>query len=249
MKRLIFSLLAIGRSAFGQTPTPSDNPVSLPPKSNYKFSIMTELGLTVASTRMPAMWSFFRNNGIKPDFHLDPLLSLGVGARYGRVKAMLQAGYGVDMIHSSDQEATAIARQIDANYSGLLAGFDLVNARNRRLYLNAGLGTLTYEYTVYRQTNQTVSFQNILQADQSGHIPSLRTRNTYLDINLEYTQREKRKQGAATVLRLGYRRGVQAKTWESDAFRLTEAPTDRISQFYFQGSYYFFSNYTKLGRR
>lgn len=249
MKRFILFLLATGQTALCQTPDSTGHSAGLPPKSNYKFSLMTELGLTVASTSMPAIRSFFRANQIKPDFHLDPMLNLAFGARYGRFKGMLHGGYGVNMIQVSDQEAAVVAQQTNSNYSGLMVGFDLANSRNRRLYLNAGVGNILYEYNVYRQSSQTVSFQNILQSDQSGNIPSLRLSNTYLDGNLEYTQREKRKHGAATVLRLGYRRGLQAQAWESNAFRLTGAPTDRISQFYFQGAYYFSSNYSKIGKR
>ncbi|MFD2569261.1 hypothetical protein ACFSUS_01365 [Spirosoma soli] len=249
MKRFIFFLLAIRYTAFGQTPNTTANPVDLAPKSDFRYSLFTELGVTVASTSVPIIRSFFRNNQIKPDVHIDPMLNLGFGTRYARFKAMLQAGYGINLIYPFNQEATAIARQTDARYGGMMVGYDVANARNRRLYINAGLGNISYEYSIYRRTNQVVTFQDVLQSNQSGTIPSLQLRNTYLDLNLEYTQREKRKQGAETVLRLGYRRAVHAKAWESDAFQITDAPTDRISQFYIQGTYYFSSNYTKSSKR
>ncbi|RIV18536.1 hypothetical protein DYU11_28605 [Fibrisoma montanum] len=248
MKRFVFLLLAIGHTALGQ-PTDSTTFSGLPPINKFKFSFMGELGLSVSSTSMPNIRSFFRSNQIEPDFHLDPMINFGFGARYGRLKLMLQAGNAISLIRIANTEAESVARQNSAGYSGMMLGFDVANTRNRRLYINAGFGSIDYEYSVYRRTRQAVSFQNILQTDQTGNIPSLRLRNNYLDVNIEYAQREKRKRGAESVLRLGYRRGLQARAWESDAFQVTGAPTDRISQFYFQGLYYFSSNYTKSGKR
>ncbi|CCH55305.1 hypothetical protein BN8_04555 [Fibrisoma limi BUZ 3] len=248
MKRYVLSLLAIGHTALGQAPD-STTFSGIPPASKFKFSFIGELGTTVASTSMPNIRSFFRSNQIEPDFHIDPMINFGFGARYGRLKLMLQAGNGISLIRIANVEMESVARQNSAGYSGVMLGFDVANTRNRRLYINAGFGSIDYEYSVYRRTNQAVSFQNILQTDRTGNIPSLRLRNNYLDVNIEYAQREKRKRGAESVLRLGFRRGLQARAWESDAFPLVGAPTDRISQFYFQGLYYFSSNYTKAGKR
>ena len=130
-----------------------------------------------------------------------------------------------------------------------MIGYDIVNARNRRVYINAGIGGMGYEFSIYRQTAQPVSFPTILQQTPLGSVPSLSLTNTYWDVNVEYCQREKRKRAAQNVLRIGYRRGFRPEPFTSDAFQLTDAPTDRISQFYIQAGYYFSSNYTKLGKR
>jgi hypothetical protein len=129
-----------------------------------------------------------------------------------------------------------------------MLGYDVLNGRNQRLYLNAGVGGIFYEYSVYKRTNQPVSFQNLTQSGQPGDIASLKLSNSFWDVNLELSQREKRKASVSPVIRVGYRRGWQARAWESGAFPLTGAPTDRISQFYFQGSFYFSRNYANASK-
>ena len=175
------------------------------------------------------------------------MLTLGFGVRYDRLKLGLQVGYGYSNNSQRDKDSL-VARQVYNRYTGVLLGYDLANARNRRLYINVGFGNIHYEYNVYRRTNQVVAFQNILQTGQPGTIPSLKLSNNFLDVNLEYTKREKRKQSAENVVRLGYRRSLQAKAWESDAYQITGGPADRISQFYLQVTYYFSSNYTKRSK-
>ncbi|MGA0556496.1 hypothetical protein ACO2Q8_07590 [Larkinella sp. VNQ87] len=245
MKRILIMLLVVSHTALAQT-TDSTQFVGLPPKTNFKVSWMTELGIMLTSTSMPNIRSYYRANGTEPDSHLDPFINLGFGARYQRVKLMIQAGYGLNFSLPND-DVTRAARQQKAGFTGVMLGFDVANTRNRRLYLNLGYGSIGYEHNVYRRTDQTVPFENLTQYSQPGNIPSLRLTNNYWDVNLEYTQREKRKESAQSVIRIGYRRGFESQRWQSDAFRLTGGPTDRISQFYFQATYYFSSNHPKKG--
>ncbi|WP_128546153.1 hypothetical protein [Larkinella soli] len=253
MKRFLLLLLIGSHTAPAQT-ADSTAQVSIPPKSDFKSGMMAEIGVSVASTRIPAIRSYFRSNGIRPDSHIDPFLHFGFGGRYGRFKVMLLAGRSFSFIdlpplRDDDAGSRPVARQVRANYGGGQIGFDLANTRNRRVYLNAGLGTIGYEYSVYRQSDEAVAFSDLPQYRPGGHIPSLILYNHFWDVNIEYSQREKRKRSVESVLRIGYRRGLQPGTWKSDAFRLTGAPTDRISQFYIQGTYYFSSNYIKGANR
>lgn len=245
MKFVLLVLLSTGPIAFCQRPDTTASPVDLSGRTKGSYSLLTEAGFSLASTRMRAIRSFFRDNQIKPDSHIDPMVTLGFGGRYGRLKAMLQAGYGIQLRRSTDGLPTPLARQIDARYGGLLVGFDLANIQTKRLYVNVGLGSIGYEYLVYQRTNQVVAFQNLLQTSQSRTIPSLRLSHPYVDFTLEYTPRETRKAGVETVLRIGYRIGLHHQAWTSDAFQLVGMPRDRISQFYLQGAYSFSSNYMK----
>ncbi|MGM9511691.1 hypothetical protein ACS5NO_28405 [Larkinella sp. GY13] len=197
---------------------------------------------------MPGLRTFFKENQIEPDFHLDPFFHIGVGARMERIKIMLQAGYAFHFF-SRPSEAVSVARQVNGRYGALLAGYDLANSRNRRFYVNGGVGGLGYEYSVYQRTNQRVPLQDLLKNPHQGSIPSLTLHRPFWEVSVEYSQREKRKQSTESVLRFGYRQGFDRQAWSSDAFQITDAPLDRLSQFFFQATYYFSSNYSKTNRK
>ncbi|MCI1189433.1 hypothetical protein MON38_18575 [Hymenobacter sp. DH14] len=241
MRRFLFLLLLPGPAAMAQA-VDSAQTATIPPKSNFKFSVITELGFSMGSTSTPNMQAFFNQNNIERDSRADPFVHLNFGGRYKRLKMLLQTGYGFNYFPPNEKDAR-VARRTYASYSGAMLGYDVLNDRNRRLYLNVGVGGLNYDYAVINRTGQPVVFQNLPQYSQAGNIPSLQLRNTYWDINLELSQREKRKSSIASVLRIGYRRGWQASAWQSAAFQLLDAPQDRISQFYFQGGFYLSRNY------
>ena len=241
MLRFLFLLLLMSHTAMSQT-VDSARITTIPPKSNYKLSLINEFGFMLASTSTPNMRSFFRQNNIERDSPLDPFVHLNFGGRYKRLKLLVQTGYGLNYFPPNERDALVV-RRTHAGYFGALLGYDVLNDRNQRLYLNFGLGGLDYDYAVFNRTHQPVVFQNLPQYSQAGNIPSLKLRNTYWDLNLEFSQREKRKSSIASVFRVGYRRGWQANAWESGAFQLIDAPTDRISQFYFQGGFYLSHNY------
>jgi hypothetical protein len=244
MKRFLLLLFISSHTALGQS---VDSTQALPLKSNYKAGIILELGATLGFTNFPAATSLLNSSGSQPSTHFDLFINTAIGVRYGRFKLMLGSGYGLGNASSSNEDSL-ITRLLGANNTGFLLGFDVVNTRNRRLFINAGLGRIGYEYSVYRRASQVVPLQNLPQYNQPANIPSLSLANTYWDVNIEYTQREKGKRSAQNVLRLGYRRGIRPDGWKSDAFQLVRAPADRISQFYIQGTIYFSSNYARLGR-
>lgn len=247
MKYFLLLFLLVGRVALGQTPD-SAQVTAIPPVPTFKYSYITELGSMLAFTRTPHMQEFFQQNQIKRAFPLDPFVYFTAGGRYQRVKAILEFGYATNGWTQWEQNDAAARRTYGA-YSGILLGYDVLNSRNSRLYLNVGIGGLFYEYSVYGHSSQPVAFSNILQYSQPGTISSLKLSNTYWDLNVEFTQREKRKVSPAFVFRAGYRQGWRAETWESGAFPLTGAPVDRIGQFYVTTGYSLSKNYAKTAKR
>jgi len=233
MKRFLFILLCVaGRAQTGDsTLTPP-----FPEKSQFRRGLITEFGIMPAITFLPSIRSFFAANQIPSGVPVNLFFHYGVGLRFNRTKFLLQYGSGLKGSEASSSASTTyILQNSVANYTTLSAGYDLVNSRNRRLYLNAGIGGMSYGFTIFQRTNQVVSFPAILQTSQVGNVSSLFLRNvTYLDVNLEYTQREKRKRSAQWVTRLGYRNGLNARMYESQAFVLTDAPRERVRQIYLQ---------------
>ena len=237
MKYLFIALLTT-QVAFGQADD-STAVVSIPPKSDFKYGFASELGLSNAVTLLPNNRSFFKDNQIRPDPSLTLLVNIGFTLRINRLKLLAQNGFGLNNARTYYEFPTTgsetVVQNSIATYTGLLVGYDVLNARNRRLYINAGLGGMEYGFNIFRRTDQTVLFQNILQTTQTGTVSSLLLKNVgYVDVNVEYTQREKRKRSVGVVLRLGYRSGTYRKAYESDAFQLVNAPKDRIGQIYFQ---------------
>lgn len=246
MKYFLLLFLLVGRVALSQTPD-SAQVTAIPPIPTFKYGYITEIGSRLAITRTPHMQDFFRQNQIKRAFPLDPFIYVNFGGRYRRLKALLESAYATNAwSYGAQDEATA--RRTYGAYSGMMFGYDILNSRNNRLYLNVGIGGIFYEYSVYGRSNQPVAFSNILQYSQPGAISSLKLSNTYWDINVEFSQREKRRVSPSFVFRVGYRQGWRAEAWESGAFPLTGAPVDRIGQFYVTSGYSLSKNYVKAAK-
>lgn len=247
---LVVLLLMMSRAAISQT-ADSAQVATIPtaattilPKSDFKFSFISEVGYMLALTNTANMRSFFRQHNIKRNTPFDPFVHINAGGRYERLKLLVQLGYGVDYFPPNERDALVVQRTY-AGYTGVLLGYDVLNDRNMRLYLNLGAGNSYYDYAVLNRVNQigVVYPGGIAQYSHAGNIPSLKLENSYWDINLELSQREKRRSSIASVLRLGYRRGWQTSKWKSGPFEIADFPADRISQFYFQAGFYLSQNF------
>jgi hypothetical protein len=246
MKRFLFLFLLTSQVALSQTPDSVETDAT-PPKSNSKFGIISSISFAAAITSTPHLRSYFRANQIKPASSFGQFAHWNGGFRYKRFRFMSQSGRGLDLDLSVSHYGEKREAQLDhADYVGTMLGYDVLNGRNRRLYFNVGSGAILYTYSVHRYTQQHVDWQDLNQYNQPGNIPSLRLINHYFDVNLELVQREKRKRSAEYMMRVGYRRGSRPRAWESDAFMLQGAPTDRISQFYLQVGYNFSLNFDRV---
>ena len=155
----------------------------LPTKSNFKFGLITELDFAIALGygNLPNYRSFLKTNQVGSPPGANPYINFGFGGRFNRLKIMTQVGVSalVSTTPSEPSSTSLVSRQLNAGYVGGMIGYDVANARNRRVYINAGIGGFGYEFSIYRQTTQPVSFQNILQQTPSGSVPSLSLTNTY----------------------------------------------------------------------
>ena len=247
MHCFVFLLFGISFSAWSQ-PTRSDS-VSLrtiPSISNYRSSLLFEGGIGYAATFLPAIRSFFNDNQVKRSKDLDRFAVASIAYRRQRIKVMTQAFLGVDqatLLPDQTNPATLLAHRQNLSGVTLMLGYDLANTRNQRVYLNAGIGGIRYEYSLFRPTQQVVSFQQILQYAPQASVPSLFITSGFWDINLEMTSREKHPTSVHWVSRIGYRRHLQTNPWQSDAYQLVDAPQERISQIYLQIGFYVARNF------
>jgi hypothetical protein len=243
MKRFLFVLLLGTSTTFGQVgDTTAIAP--FPPKSNLKSGFLAEFGFSSAVTSLPAIRSFFRENRIKADSRVSSFYSSGFGYRHKRLKIMFLLSFGIDPEVYYPSDSSLVARRQYQSANNLSLGYAIVNSRNRRVYLNAGIGGIRYEYTIFRPTSRVVSFQNILTQTPTGSIPSLVLTNGYWDINAEFSQPEKQSP-FQFMFRIGYRRGWRPNAWASDAYQIVGGPADRISQFYGQAGIYYSLRFKK----
>lgn len=175
------------------------------------------------------------------------MIASGFGYRRNRFKGGIHTFFGIDQLlpvpANKQPGTTLIARRQNLSGLTLLLGYDIANTRNQRIFINAGVGSIRYEYNLFRPTNQVVSFQQLLQYAPQSSVPSLYVANGYWEVSVETATREKRRNAAQVVTRFGYRRGFQATPWQSDAYQLVDAPPERISQVYAQISFYLSRNY------
>lgn len=247
MYRFLFLLVGITSPAWCQ-PTPTDSIPSgtIPPISNYRSSLLLEGGYAYAATFLPAMRSFFNDHQVKRDKDLDRFAWASLAYRRQRIKVMAQSFLGIDQsILPPDQtnSTTLIAHRQNLSGVTLMLGYDLANTRNQRVYLNVGIGSVRYEYSLFQPTQQVVSFQQILQYAPRASVPSLYLTSGFWDVNLEMTSREKHPTSFHWVSRIGYRRRLQPNTWQSQAYQLVDAPQERISQLYLQIGFCVSRNY------
>ncbi|MGA0557533.1 hypothetical protein ACO2Q8_12835 [Larkinella sp. VNQ87] len=243
MKLILLFTLLLACPVLGQQP---DSLPALPDKTNFKSSVLIEWGLSRSLIRLPAIHAFFESNQIERPKGFNDFATLAIGYRQQRFKALLQSFFGIDsrlLPPDEPVDKPLIARRVNSGNLGLLLGYDVANLRNHRLFVHGGVGTIRYEYSVFRPSNQPTSFQHVLQNDPTGSVPSLIYTSGYWETVVEMTQREKRPMGFGWAARLGYRRSLKATAWRSDAYTWTDAPTDRISQFYLQVGLFFSHNF------
>ncbi|RRA99918.1 hypothetical protein [Larkinella rosea] len=244
--KLIFLLALLATyPVWGQSDDSTATP-AIPPKSNFRSSWIMEPGFAYAITSLPTMRGYFRTNQIKVDNSPDRVALASFAYRRQRFKVALQAFFAIDksLLPPDKKGNSLFARRQNMSGVTFLLGYDVANTRNKRVFINAGLGSLHYEYSIFRATNQSVSFQNLLQYSPPGSVPSLIQTTGFWDVNVEVVQREKRPNTFQWVSRFGYRRSFQRTPWRSDAFELTDAPKERMGQFYLQIGVYISRNFS-----
>ncbi|QDK80090.1 hypothetical protein EXU85_16340 [Spirosoma sp. KCTC 42546] len=249
MKLFILLALLGAFPAWSQV-TDSTSQTPFPAKSNFRSGFLMEPGYAYVATLIPTMRSFFRDNHVKTESNLDKIIVAGFGYRLYRFKGMIHSFVGLDQRLLPPPEpagSNLVARRQNLSGLDVHLGYDVANTRNKRVFINAGVGSIRYEYSLFRTTSQIVPFQTIFQYAPPASVPSLYLTSGYWDVHVEVSQREKRKDTFLWVSRIGYRRGFQPIAWQSEAYQLTDAPRDRISQFYLQLGIYFSRN--RLDRR
>ena len=154
MKLLLFLTLLTTYPAWSQS-VDSTNTAPFPQKSNFRSGFMLEPGYGFAITRFASMNAFFRDNQVNFNKKLDRFFVAGLGYRLQRFKVMTHSLLMISQnLLPPEQDGFAlVARTKDLTALDLFLGYDIANGRNRRVFVNAGVGSIRYEYSLFRATN------------------------------------------------------------------------------------------------
>lgn len=237
MKGYWIGFVFVAHLAAGQ-PTDSTRLDSLPRKSALKYSLISEAGILQTITTFNNLQSFLEANQAGSPLTASYQFSLGIGFRLNRLKVMGQINSPLTFLlvgHSGASSTTWTARQQSGGQLGLLLGYDLLNAYNKRLFIYGGVGWMSINFNIYRKGTQTVPVQTIFQGSSTGGVGSFYLyRVPFFDAGLELATRERRRRGSLYVFRLGFRRGWKQEAWASDVYQFSNPLTDRFSQVYIQ---------------
>ncbi|TAE25263.1 MAG: hypothetical protein EAZ91_19405 [Cytophagales bacterium] len=249
MKHILYVCLLLTQVAVAQSGE-SIQADSLPKKINYKFGLTSEFGINYALSSLPIFASFARSNGVNfSSRRLGVNFTFATGFRLNRFR--IQLAQAIQILPFDDTSPPSAngwtARSLGSGHVGGTLGYDVLNNRNRRLYVLGGFGQIGQDYSFYRQSAQSVPFGTIFQANQNS-VPSMTIRNQFVEFGIEYAQQEKRRRTASNVLRAGYRMGINKQPWGSDTYTLTNPITERVNQFYVQWAVALSTNWNRGDR-
>ncbi len=249
MKHLLAGLLLMAQIAAGQT-LDSTRLDSLPGKSNYSISTFFEGGYYLGTPKTVNLNSFFVNNQVEEIRSAGGSFGVGLGLRVNRFKyVMLFNGPILTRIKPYSKSTGWVARQQAGSSFGLIAGYDILDSYSRRFFIYGGAGLSSVNYNLYYNSGQTIPFQSILQQPSKGGIGALWLRQApYIELALEFSFREKRAESMEYTTRIGYRRGIGKKTWQSEQYQLSDPISDRITTVYIQYQFTWSTNTSKRER-
>jgi hypothetical protein len=154
---------------------------------------------------------------------VSEFLPVGFGFRYKRFK--INAEYTLPFDAFDEREVTTSTLSI-------VAGYDVLNGRNYRIYPYLGLGMSQNTFNPSIANKKTVDFKDLSGPNFGASFPILKNEISYIDFGFEYSYREKKIRNFGWYSRIGYRLAQKASPWKSNQLIITNAPTDKVNQLY-----------------
>jgi hypothetical protein len=156
--------------------------------------------------------------------------------RWKRIK--VGGTFGFDLPSNDTQKNLRLRTQ--RYYVAFRVGYGVVNTRNRRFFVNLGVGAMGWESHLYSTGPATISLNwaNLRPTNLPSQ-PSVFLTNTQpvLDASLEWLLRERKAREGRLNYRVGYMFGLRPRTWEADGVSLVDAPSDRFHRVYAEVSF------------
>jgi hypothetical protein len=248
MKHLLAGLLLMAQLASGQT-LDSTRLDSLPGKSNFRISLINDLGMFQPAIFMPNFNAFLKANQIGYTTRAGYHFNYGLGIRVKRVKVTGQVSLPLLFLSGNGRRSGNngwVVHQQGGFQAGGIVGYDFLNAFSQRIFVYAGAGISGLEFNIYKRSTQAIPFSSVFQSATTSGVGTLAVRNApYIDFGVERAHRERNDKSIDFVVRIGYRHGLRKNAWISDAHQFTDPIRDRLSQFYVQSLVSISNNYPR----
>ncbi len=247
MKRLFFFVLLLNFGPAVLAQTAPDSATTPPDPDRFYRSFIVTSGYAFSSTSFnwfPHLRQSLAASGIQTGATwFNGVFPIGFAVRFRRFKVGLDVlipGLRASLNTGNTNQTTPSVRGWSGT-SGLHAGYAVWQTRNYWLFLNLGAGVETAEALVTRSgqgAGTSTVFGAVFQPSTTfaGELVPLRRESGYSEISLEWMNREKRRRTVNFSFRTGYRFGLASEPWQFNSVVLSGAPTDRMAQFFVQGT-------------
>ncbi len=191
------------------------------------FSGANLIGINSSTfTASPNIRKFIKNNQYNFDRH-DYYIPLGIAYRHKKIKISLEGELPV-FTFSNPNKKTAV---FTSSSYGLRLGYDVVNSRNKRVFLSFGVGAYQNIIQLYNPIKQNVNMQDLLTTNFS--VNQLKNEGLFWNFDIESYNKEKRKKDISEGYRIGIRFNPKSVAWKANGFMINDPIKDDFLQFYF----------------
>jgi hypothetical protein len=216
----------------------NDSTGAVPPVWKRGFFLRTSIQLpsSIGFVQLRNMRRFLDNNTLSGDrrgpFRASQSVA-EIGTRIRHWSVLISIAY--PSIDPGDDNFTL-------HNAGIAVERTVFQSRNYRIDLGVGSTVYVCGLRIEEpEPKRKIVFSDLPNTDFNT-TPVITNLGGALDVYVSLAQREKRRTTAGGITRIGYRHGVSNRAWESFAFDLVEAPTDRLRMFYIQGLLYISRN-------
>lgn len=244
-------LLLLGKALSGQILLNADGEKGQIPDPDRYFASLyfsaTVPQFAGLHTGYGSIFGQLENQGIELE-KLHDLWSFAIGGRlhrfYAEIYATTQPFEEIETFSGS-----GITYHVDDHFSaiGFQLGYALHQGRILTVLPRFGVGQSTYTIQKTGTTLEAaLDFGEIENPTGTVGWPVLRHQQWYGDVSLELlTGRPNRKVSFMESVRLGYRFGLDSRPWETLGAIASNAPNDRLGQFYLSLNFSLSINYEK----
>ncbi|TAG17730.1 MAG: hypothetical protein EAZ32_15770 [Cytophagia bacterium] len=244
--KTFFTLLALAFSLIGRAQINLDtDSLTVPKIKDYNrgtYFVITPIIGNINATFMPNM---VRIIDAKNFSSFNDIAAYRMGFVFNKFK--MEINLVSSLVASSSFSSGAKNNQnLEIKYSfiygGLSVGRVLVRSRNSVWSILGGIGVFESSLLLLQKTNTNFNFNQLLTTPPPGQSPLLKHISGCFEISIEHTYRPKKATSFGPSFALGVRRGLSSRSWESEYLSLQNAPTDRVTQLFFNSSFMISNN-------
>ena len=230
-----------------------ENPTGLPDPDQYPFELYLNVGLPTASLTYGAgyknMSKIFQDAGIEIP-SVRPVNVFGGGLRYKRIYAEL--GGATQMFSSPLPLLFGDRYTVNSSYIIAWAnlGYSVWQNRNSAVILRLGVGGGGSSYLIrYLENAGQVDFNELFTGSSGAPSTWIYHEDAFWDFSIElWRGRAKSRTSFGESIRVGFRQSLEYTEWETLDASSINAPMDRRTEIYLNGTFHLGYNFPKRAR-